>query len=329
MRKEYKVTEPQDVEHIGFFLVPEFSMLSFAAAVEPLRMANRIRDESLYRWHLFSRDDQPVPASNGMPFAPTRRFEDTDGIGTMIVVAGIGADMVKDEGLNRWLRQLSRKQITLGSTSTGSLLLARAGVLRQHSCTIHWENQESLQEEFPDLRVTGELYEMDDRIITCSGGLAGLDMMLQLIALKHGEALANAVAEQCIHPSIRPAHDSQRMAIQTRLNIHHPRLIRAIEVMRSHLEEILSCHQVADRVGLSSRQLERLFKQQLGTSPASFYLELRLEKARHLLLQSSLSTLQVGMACGFASSSYFSRCYQQKYGCSPRQERQAKRQPRP
>ncbi|GAA3548122.1 GlxA family transcriptional regulator [Zobellella aerophila] len=317
--------EVQGVEQIGFFLVPDFSMLSFAAAVEPLRMANRIKGRPLYRWHLYGRDDQPVLASNGMPFTPTRSFTDTEGITTMIVVAGIGADLVKDEGLNRWLRQLSRKQVTVGSASTGSLLLARAGILKNHSCTIHWENKESLQEEFPELRVTGELYEVDDKVISCSGGLAGLDMMLHLLALKHGERLANDVAEQCIHPNIRPAHESQRMAIQARLNINHPRLVRAIEVMRNHLEEVLSCHEVAERIGLSSRQLERLFKQQLGTTPASFYQDLRLEKAHHLLLQSSLSTLQVAMACGFASTSYFSRCYQQKYGLTPKNARQARR----
>lgn len=315
--------EQVQAEHFGFFLIPDFSMISFAAVVDPLRMANRISGKPLYQWHFYGFHDEAVPCSNGVTVKPTRPMNDTTGVDRMIVVAGIRAHLMDEQPLFKWLRALARQGVGLGSTSTGSLLLARAGLLHGRTCTIHWENQQSMQEEFPELRVTGELYEVDRNVITCSGGLAGLDMMLHLIALKHGEALANDVAEQCIHPNIRPAHEKQRMKPQLRYHANHPRLLQALELMRENIEEILSCQEISDFVGISNRQLERLFHQHLGIAPAQYYMNLRLERACQLLQQSTLSILQIGTACGFSSTSYFSRCYHKRYGRSPRDDRRA------
>ncbi len=308
-------------EHVGFFLIPEFSMISFAAVVDPLRMANRLSGKPLYKWHFYGLHDEPVHCSNGIAIAPSRAMDDTDNLNRLFVVAGINAHLVEEKPVFKWLRQLSRNRVALGGTSTGSLLLARAGLLKGHTCTIHWENRESMQEEFPSLNVSGELYEIDGRISTCSGGLAGLDMILQIIALQHGEALANDVAEQCIHPHIRPAHEKQRMKFQLRYHANHPRLVQALELMRENLEEVLTCEEIGQLVGISTRQLERLFHQNLEMSPAQYYMELRLERARHLLEQSSMTILQIATACGFSSTSYFSRCYRKKYQRSPREER--------
>ena len=309
------------VERIGFYLTANFSMLSLAATLEPLRMANRLRGETLYAWDFYCSGDQPVCCSNGLPFSPSRNMQDAADLSTLFVVAGIDAHQLDDPQLYAWLRGLSRRRIAVGATSTGSLLLARAGLLKEHACTIHWENIESLREDFPALRVTDELFEISDQFITCSGGLAGLDMMLQLISYKHGEALATDVAEQCIHPHIRSAHEQQRMAVQLRHKVNHPRLVKALELMRNHIEEHLTCQEIGSRVGLSSRQLERLFQEHLQCTPASHYMTIRLERAQHLLQQSTLSVLQVATASGFTSASYFARCYKQKYGRTPREER--------
>ncbi|ARU86793.1 AraC family transcriptional regulator [Pseudomonas sp. M30-35] len=310
-------------EHVGFFLIPDFSMISFAAVVDPLRMANRISGKPLYQWHFYGLHNQAVPCSNGVSVQPTREMSDTAAIDRMIVVAGIRAHLMDEQPLYKWLRTLAKRGVGLGSTSTGSLLLARAGLLNERTSTIHWENRQSMQEEFPELRVTGELYEIDRNVITCSGGLAGLDMILHLISLKHGEALANDVAEQCIHPNIRPAHDKQRMKLQLRYNANHPRLMQALELMRENIEEVLTCQEISDYAGISNRQLERLFHQHLGMSPAQYYMSLRLERACHLLQQTSMSILQIGTACGFISTSYFSRCYRKRYAHTPRDERKA------
>ena len=307
--------------HIGFFLIPQFSMLSMSAAVEPLRIANRLSQRILYEWSFYSQDRLPVRASNDIEVAATRDMADTVGLDALIVVAGIEVKNHDDPNLSKWLRRLSRQSITLGSTSTGSLLLARAKLLNQSPCTIHWENIDSFKEEFPLLNITGELYEMDTHFMTCSGGLSGLDMMLQLITQQHGLKLAKDVAEQCIHPSIRDAHAHQRMATQTRLSIHHPALITAIELMQSCTEDPISQAQIASKSGLSLRQMERLFKYHFGLRPSQYYLDLRLNKAQLLLRQTSLSTFAIATACGFNSTSYMAKCYRLKFLIAPRQER--------
>ncbi|HCH31756.1 MAG TPA: GlxA family transcriptional regulator [Oceanospirillaceae bacterium] len=312
---------PNQPTRIGFFLIPQFSMLSMSAAVEPLRIANRLSKQTLYEWFFYSNESQPVPASNGVEVAATRDMTNTADLDALIVVAGIDVQNHDDPSFNQWLRHLSRKSITLGSTSTGSLLLARAKLLQHSPCTIHWENIDSFREEFPLLDVSGELFEMDDRFMTCSGGLSGLDMMLQLITQQHGLKLAKDVAEQCIHPSIRDAHAHQRMATQARLSIHHPGLIKTVDLMHSHTEEPLPLTQLATQAGLSLRQMERLFKHHFGQPPAQYYLDIRLNKAQSLLRQTSLSTFDIATACGFNSTSYLAKRYRLKFSIAPRQER--------
>jgi transcriptional regulator GlxA family with amidase domain len=313
-------------ETYGFLLIPNFSMLSFASTLEPLRMANRASGQLLYQWRLYSATDRPVAASNGLLIPNTHTLTDTAGLDTLIVVAGIvvaGIGDVDDDAdaISRWLKKLARNRVTLGAVSTGTGILARAGLLKGRRCTIHWENRESLKESFSDIQVSSEIYEVDKDRVTCSGGVAGLDMMLQLIAEKHGLDLAKDVAEQSVHPVIRPAKDKQRMALPLRYKTHHPRLLKAIELMQTNLEHTKTCAQISNKVGISARQLTRLFKQHLGISPSEHYLDLRLEKAHHLLQQSSLTILQLSTACGFMHAPHFARCYRRKYGVSPKQTR--------
>ena len=309
------------MQRFGFLLIPGFSMLSLAAAVEPLRMANAQAEEELYQWDFLSWDNTSVNASNNMVTAPTIDVDQVKMLDVLLVVAGINVATYGDDVFFAWLRQASRQVDLLGSTSTGALLLAKAKLLRHKTCTIHWEYVDSFREQFPDVWMSGELYEFDGNLFTCSGGSAGLDMMLQIIADQHGYELALLVAEQYMHPHIRPPHQDQRMRLQSRLNINNPRLIKALDIMRQNLEAPLTCQELADASNMSARQMERLFKQYLLQSPGQYYLHLRLEKTQQLLRQSSLSVLQVATACGFSSTSYLARCYQKKYACSPRQER--------
>jgi len=309
------------MQRFGFLLIPGFSMLSLAAAVEPLRMANAQAEEELFQWDFLSWDNTSVNASNNMVTAPTIDVDQVKMLDVLLVVAGINVATYGDDVFFAWLRKASRQVDLLGSTSTGALLLAKAKLLRHKTCTIHWEYVDSFREQFPDVWMSGELYEFDGSLFTCSGGSAGLDMMLQIIADQHGYELALLVAEQYMHPHIRPPHQDQRMRLQSRLNINNPRLIKALDIMRQNLEAPLTCQELADASNMSARQMERLFKQYLHQSPGQYYLHLRLEKTQQLLRQSSLSVLQVATACGFSSTSYLARCYQKKYACSPRQER--------
>lgn len=301
----------------GFLLIPQFSMLSFSGVLEPLRMANRLVETPLYRWQMFTPENLPVPASNGLLFEPTGRMEAPGTLDTLIVVAGIDANTYCTPDILGWLRRLASHNVNLGATSVGPLFLARAGLLDKHRCTIHWENVAGLREEFPLLNITDELYEIDGQRLTCSGGTAGLDMMMHLIGQRHGYRLATAVAEQCIHPEIRKSRASQRLSLRNRLNVTNPHLLAAIECMERHMEDTLSSAQLALQVGLSVRQLNRLFQSNFSVTPSGFYRNLRLERARNLLEQTGMPVAEVSLACGFATTSHFIRCFRERFDHTP------------
>jgi AraC family transcriptional regulator, glycine betaine-responsive activator len=319
---------PVRPERFAFVLVPNFSMIAFAAALEPLRIANRMADRELYRWHIVAKDSGPVRASNGCLVTTDQSLADipiSPGHGgpTIILCSGLGAERIHDRELFGWLRRADRAGSTIGAVCTGAHVLARAGLLDGHKCTIHWENLPGFMEEFPHIDVTADLFEVDRNRLTCSGGTAALDLMLHLIATTHGQELATKVSEQCLMDRIRQPHDLQRMPYRVRLGIHHPKLIGAIEMMEANVEEPLGQEMLARYVGLSRRQLERLFRKHLGRTPAQYYLELRLQRARHLLYQTTMPIMNVAFATGFVSASHFSTCYRQLYGRTPRAERGA------
>ena len=306
---------------VGFLLVPQFSMMAFGSAIEPLRSANRMSGCDLYRWRLYSVDGEPVEASNGIVFTPDAAIADVPRCPTVIVVAGLEAQNFNDRRALSWLRQLARHGAQLGAISTGSYILARAGLLNGYRCTIHWENLSSFMEEFPDLEVTTRIFAIDRDRFTCSGGTASLDMMLHFISAEYGPDLSNAVSEQFIHTGAGDQHTRQRMPLRQRLRVSHPKLLDVIAQMEANLEEPLSREDLAASVGLSTRQVERLFRKYLGCTPARHYLELRLRRARMLLAQTSMSILDVSIACGFVSASHFSKCYREMFTHTPRRER--------
>ena len=316
-----QVERPVEPESIGFFLVPQFSMLAFASAVEPLRSANRMSGRSLYAWRLFSVDGRSVKASNGIEVTPDSGIAGVDRLPTLLVCAGIDANRYEDRRLFAWLRRLARNGTRLGAICTGSHMLAQAGLLDGYRATIHWEDLPGFADTHPAVTVSHELYMLDRNRLTCSGGTAALDMMLHLIALAHGQELAGQVSEQFIHDQIRGPRQQQRMTLESRVGVSEPKLIGAIAVMESHLEEPLPLPGVAMRVGLSTRQLERLFRRYLGRRPLRYYRELRLNHARLMLLQGGQSILSVALATGFTSAAHFARRYREAFGRSPREER--------
>jgi transcriptional regulator GlxA family with amidase domain len=308
-------------QSIAFLLVPNFSMNSFTSAVEPLRLANRASGKELYRWHLFSPDGKPVAASNGIQLTPEGAAEGVLSHHTVILCSGIDGHLYEDRNVFALLRRVERQGADIGALCTGAHVLARANMLNGYRCTIHWENLASFTENFPEVEATAELFEIDRNRFTCSGGTAALDMMLNVIGQQHGHELAAAVSEQFIHERIRDRHDHQRMALTARLGVRHPKLIQVIQSMEANLEEPLSRGDLAQAAGLSSRQMERLFAKYLKKSPARYYVELRLNRARLLLLQTNMSVIDIALACGFVSASHFSKCYRDFFGKTPRRER--------
>ncbi|MNQ39477.1 HTH-type transcriptional regulator CdhR [compost metagenome] len=303
-----------------FLLLPGFSMMGLMAAIEPLRVANRFRAE-LYRWRLLSLDGAAVAASNGMSLNVDAALELPGGGSSLFVVAGFEPLALFDHRLGHWLHQAEREGATLGGIDTGSFVLAEAGLFGQQRLTLHWEAIEAFQERYPRLAVTQELFEIDGKRITSAGGTASLDLMLTLIGRDHGEELALAVSEQFVLGRIRSRQDHQRMQIASRYDVHNKKLVQVIGEMQRHSEQPLGSRRLAELINVTPRQLERLFRQHLGETPSNFYLALRLDKARQLLRQTDMSVLEVGLACGFESSSYFSRCYRARFASCPSQDR--------
>ena len=309
-------------EDIYFLLLPAFSVMGFVSAVEPLRVANRFRN-GLYRWHILSVDGGPVTASNGMSLNAEAAAQSVLSAPQLFVVGGFDPLVHYNAALGAWLRALDRAGTVLGAIDTGSFLLAEAGLLQGQKLTLHWEASAAFAERYPALAasVTQELFEIDGQRITSAGGTASIDMMLALMGRKHGHALAAEVSEQFVLGRIRNPSDHQRMQIAARYGIHSRKTIQVISEMEGHMEDPLSTEVLAARIGVTRRQLERLFATHLKETPSHFYLGLRLDRARQLLRQTEMRIIEVSVACGFESASYFSRAFRSRFAATPRQDR--------
>ena len=306
---------------IAFFLTPLFSMMAFAAALEPLRSANRLSGRELFRWQLVSADGAPVTASNGIPVQTDGALAGLGKLEMLVVCSGLETHRIKHQpAVLHQLRRLARHGTMVGAISSGSFMLADAGLLAGHRCTVHWEYAEDLRARHPQLQVTQELYVIDGDVFTCSGGTAALDMMLHFVGAVGGVELALNVAEQFIHPHIRAQEEQQRLDLHTRYGIRSPQLITAIRLMEGSLDEPLDMEEIARRAHLSARQIERLFRKYLGSSPKGFYLGLRLARARTLLRSTASPLRMIALECGFTSQSHFSNAYKRAYGIAPTHE---------
>ena len=316
-----------------FFLVPDFSMIAFAAAVEALRIANLMLTYDSYKWRLSSLDGNPVVASNGVEVAVDTSLQDErkmlagkDRPSMLFVCAGINVEKFNNKSIYAWIREEHNRGVSIGGLCTGAYILASAGLLSNRRCAIHWESLPGFQEAFPKAEVYADLFEVDGNMYTCAGGTAALDMMLFLIAEDHDGNLINSICEQVLVDRVREPHDRQRLPLRARLGVQNSRILSIIELMEANLTEPRTLIDIADHAGLSRRQIERLFRHHMGRSPARYYLEIRLDRARHLLLQSALPVIEVAVACGFISASHFSKCYRGLYGRSPQQERADRQQ---
>ncbi|WP_192966584.1 GlxA family transcriptional regulator [Phycobacter azelaicus] len=315
---------PGPTKRFVFVLLEKFSMLSFASAVECLRIANRMSGRSLYSWVVHGEGGETVTCSAGTTFQLDGDLMDLQRDDTILLCGGLDVQDVTSKKLLAWLRREARKGAMVGGLCTGSYALAKAGLLDGKRATIHWENADSFAEEFEEVELTKSVFVVDGNRLSTAGGTSSIDMILKLIANDHGEELANAVADQLIYSSIRTDQDTQRLSIPTRIGVRHPKLSMVIQMMEANIEEPISPSILAQDVGMSTRQLERLFRRYLNRSPKRYYMELRLQKARNLLMQTDMSVINVALACGFASPSHFSKCYRAHYDTTPYRERGSK-----
>lgn len=311
------IEQGQTTRAVTLLLVDGVSMMSLASAIEPLRSLNRLIDREAWRWRLASLDGGTVVASNGIPL-PTAPVETAvEGADYVFVCGGLPIQSADERRYDSVLRKVARLGIAVGSLSTGTYLLARAGLLDGYRCTIHWENRPALMEEFPNLICTEKIYEIDRDRLTCSGGTAAMDLMLQLIVKRHGAELARRVANQFHHERIRDERDSQSGGRLERLASLPLQLRNALRLMKDHTEDPIAIADIAHRCGMSARQIERLFKRHFEMSPARYYIAMRIDRARELLLYSNRSILDVAVSTGFASTSHFSQWFRRLVGMRP------------
>jgi transcriptional regulator GlxA family with amidase domain len=320
-RKATQSVKDRPPRRFVFLLLDNFTMLAFASAIEPLRIANRVAGTPIYSWALAGENGREAVCSNGASFRLDMGLEDIDRDDILLVCGGIDVQKSTTKAVLNWLRREARRGVTMGGLCTGAYALAKAGLLDGKKATIHWENQDGFLEEFEDVKLTKSVFVMDGNRWSTAGGTSSLDLILKVVAADHGEDLANTVADQLIYSTIRTDQDTQRLSIPTRIGVRHPKLSQVIQMMEGNIEDPMSPADLAEEVGMSTRQLERLFRRYLNRSPKRYYMELRLQKARNLLMQTDMSVINVALACGFASPSHFSKCYRSHYNTTPYRER--------
>ena len=313
----------------GIFLVENFTMIGLASALETLRLANYVSGQNLFAWKIFSQHGGAVTASNGTKINSDFAFDDISvpesaNLSDCLVCGSGSGNRLYQDNHDRLVARLRRQSAygsALGAAGLGTFILAEAGLLNGFRCTTHWEHLAKLRDLYPSINATEELYEIDRNRYSCAGGTATIDMMLALIAARHGKALAHRITDILIHHRIREGGEQQRMGLRARLGVANQTIIACVEMMENNLEEPLSCVELAELLHISPRQLERLFRHYLHVTPARYYLSLRLAHARKLLQQTSHSVLDIALASGFVSASHFSKTYSERYGFPPSDDR--------
>jgi AraC family transcriptional regulator, glycine betaine-responsive activator len=306
----------------AFLTLPRYSMIALSSAVEPLRMANLLSRQTVYEWSIVSLDGEPTPASNGLQLSPTLALDQAGAPDILFVCGGVDVQQAVSPKVLAALKRLAERRVPLGALCTGGYALAKAGLLDKYRATIHWENLSALREEFPRIDLSDQLFSIDRDRFTCSGGVAPLDLMLHLVESKLGASVSQLISEQFIVDRVRNDRDRQYVPLRAQIGVSHESLIKVAQLMEQNIEKPLSLDEIACATGLSRRQIERLFKRHLNCVPKRYYLQMRLRRARELLLQTSMPIIDITTACGFQSPPHFSRCYRAQFGCPPSAERQ-------
>ena len=304
-----------------FLLVEEFSHLAFACALEPLRIANLVAERELYHWSLASTDGVSATCSNRAVTLVDRGLTPVERGEKLFLVSGINVQHHVTPKLLKYMRSERVRGTPIGAICSGAYVLAEAGFLDSRKAAVHWEYHDLFAERFPSVQLTKSVFVADEKFVTASGGAAVADLMLHIIGQDHGRELAAAVADQMVYTAVREGNATQRVSIRTRYGMSNNRLGEAIRLVEDHIGTPLTTFQLAKMLGISTRQLERIFCRYLNTSPKRYILKLRLHRARNLIVQSDQAITEIAMACGFTSTSHFSKVYRDHFGTSPLHQR--------
>jgi transcriptional regulator GlxA family with amidase domain len=310
-----------ETQHFSFYLMPEFTHIAFSCALEPLRIANLVSGKPLYRWTLLSEDGKTATCSNGSVTLTAGGMEPGRKVDRLFVISGLNVQAHTTPKLLAWLRRERAAGTPLGGICSAAWVLAKAGFLDDVETALHWAWHDLFAEEFPEVRLVRNVFVAREKIITASGGTAAADLMLHLIGKDHGEDLATEVADQMVYNAVREGTAAQRVSIQSRHGMRNEHLKRAIAMMEEAIESPMSPSLIAEDIGISTRQLERLFGRYLNSTPKHYFMEMRLHRAQNLLVQSEQSVTEIAMACGFQTTSHFSKVFRAHFGRSPLSQR--------
>ncbi len=316
-----RVTIMSQTSDFVFLLVEDFSHLAFACALEPLRIANFVADRELYRWQLASADGRSAICSNRAVTLVDRGLTPLERGEKLFLVSGINVQHHVTARLLNYLRAERVRGVPIGAICSGAYILAEAGFLDGRRAAVHWEYHDLFAELYPSVNLTKSVFVADEKFVTASGGAAVADLMLHMICRDHGRDLAAAVADQMVYTGMREGSATQRVSVRSRYGMRNSRLGQAIRMIEENIETPLSSCELAGRLGISTRQLERIFGRYLNTTPKRYILEARLHRARNLIVQSEQAITEIAMACGFTSTSHFSRVYRDHFGKSPVNQR--------
>ncbi|MGG2396653.1 GlxA family transcriptional regulator [Pseudomonas sp. SH1-B] len=308
--------ETSQRSRVGFMLLEHFSLPAFTQALDTLITANLIR-KGAFDTRTFSLDGGSVTSDLGLVICPdasltSERFAELD---LLVLCGGLRTPLLEMPALGQLLKQAQHKGIALAGLWNGAWFLARAGVLDGYRCTIHPEHRAALAEIAKDSQVTSESYIVDRDRLTAASPTGAFNMVLEWINQRYGRSLVDAVVDILAFEESR--YRRARPALHEKMS--EP-LREVINLMAANIEEPLTVAQLAQYAGRSPRQIERLFQEQLGTTPLRYYMELRITESRRLLQHSELPIVDVGLACGFVSPSHFSKCYASFYGYPPSKE---------
>ncbi len=297
-------------------------MMSLSSIIDPLRAANRLSSSVLFHWRLLSLDGNAIRLTCGIDIQVDGALTRNERGEVFIVLAGFNHQRHTPSSALTTLRQTARNFKTIFSVEAGTWVLARAAVIDTHRVTTHWEDIENFAFAYPNLHVVSERFVIDNHIWSSGGASPTLDMLLHYLHVSQRPSLALDVASVFIYDNPRAATDKQSMVSLGRLKYREPRLAKALETMERNLETPISLKRLADQCGVSNRTLELLSNKYLRLSPAAYYLRLRLQLARKLVLDSDISIQEVAVRSGFNSQSAFARAFKKRYTLSPLQLRQ-------
>ncbi|WP_435106424.1 GlxA family transcriptional regulator [Arhodomonas sp. AD133] len=307
---------------IGALLLPQFSFVELGLVIEPLFILNWLAQRPLFEWQLLSVDGRPVIASSGVPVPVEATLPAPETLDSVFVFASFETKTYADDRRAKvWLRRAAAAGLELAGIETGTEVLAAAGLMTGHGAAVHWDNRDGFQELYPDVHVTPGLYTVEPRRLSCAGGTAVLDMMLHWLEAHIDEHVLAELRHHLLARPPRQGNTPQLTDGHGAEEVANPLVRRALRLMREYIETPLSAGALAERLGVSVRQLERHFKAELDVPPIRYYIWLRVNRAHRLLQQTDLSVAEVAASAGFNSLEHFSRVYRHYFGCAPSADR--------